>query len=173
MCVAAGTGEWLGGTSTSGVSEYGYLFGISGAWYTIANAIGIVVLAIFFAKLYRSLDQVTVPGILEKYLGEKARIVSSILLIFIMIAVGTSQIIAAGTLGVSVMGLNYNTSVIILGVGFIIYTLAGGMISVGYTNILHLLAMYGGTLLAIFLTMSDVGGISSLKMTLPGYLHGL
>lgn len=172
MCVAAGTGEWLGGTSTSGVSEYGYLFGISGAWYTIANAIGIVVLAIFFAKLYRSLDQVTVPGILEKYLGEKARIVSSILLIFIMIAVGTSQIIAAGTLGVSVMGLNYNTSVIILGVGFIIYTLAGGMISVGYTNILHLLAMYGGTLLAIFLTMSDVGGISSLKMTLPeGYFN--
>ena len=23
MCVAAGTGEWLGGTSTTGVSQYG------------------------------------------------------------------------------------------------------------------------------------------------------
>ncbi|MCG8485217.1 MAG: sodium:solute symporter family protein, partial [Clostridia bacterium] len=32
MCVAAGTGEWLGGTSTTGISEYGYLLGISGAW---------------------------------------------------------------------------------------------------------------------------------------------
>ena len=47
MCVSAGTGEWLGGTSTTGVSEYGFLYGISGAWYTIANGIGVCFLAIF------------------------------------------------------------------------------------------------------------------------------
>jgi SSS family solute:Na+ symporter len=29
MCVAAGTGEWLGGTSTTGISEYGFTHGIS------------------------------------------------------------------------------------------------------------------------------------------------
>lgn len=167
MCVAAGTGEWLGGTATTGVSEYGYLFGISGAWYTIANALGVVFLAIFFAKLYRSLDEVTVPGILGKFLGDKARTVASILLIFIMIAVGTSQIIAAGTLGVTVMGLDYTTSVIILGIGFIIYTLAGGMVAVGYTNIMHLVAMYGGILLAIVLTMTDIGGLEALSSSLP------
>ena len=57
MCVAAGTGEWLGGTSTTGVSEYGYLFGLSGAWYTVANGLGILVLAIFFAKLYRKIGR--------------------------------------------------------------------------------------------------------------------
>ena len=167
MCVAAGTGEWLGGTSTTGVSEYGYLFGISGAWYTIANGIGIIVLAMFFAKLYRSLNEVTVPGILGKFLGEKARTVSSILLIFIMLAVGTSQIIAAGTLGVTVMGLDYSISVIILGIGFIIYTLAGGMVAVGYTNVMHLVAMYGGIILAIVLTMTDIGGVEVLRTSLP------
>ena len=94
MCVAAGTGEWLGGTSTTGVSEYGYLFGLSGSWYTIANGIGVIVLAIFFAKLYRSLGTVAIPGIIEKYIGKNARVVSSILLTFVMIAVGTAQIIA-------------------------------------------------------------------------------
>lgn len=167
MCVAAGTGEWLGGSATTGVSEYGYLFGISGSWYTISNALGLMVLAILFAKLYRSLNEVTVPGVLGNFLGEKARTVSSILLIFIMIAVGTSQIIAAGTLGVSVMGLDYTTSVIVLGIGFIIYTLAGGMVSVGYTNILHLVAMYGGILLAIVLTMTDIGGLGGLRSSLP------
>ncbi len=31
-----------------------------------------------------------------------------------------------------------------LGIGFILYTLAGGMTAVGYTNIMHLCAMYGG-----------------------------
>lgn len=167
MCVAAGTGEWLGGTSTTGISEYGYLFGISGAWYSIANALGLLVLALFFAKLYRSLDTVTVPGIIGKYLGGKARTISSILLIFVMLAVGTAQVIAAGTLGVTVLGLNYTTSVIVLGIGFIIYTLAGGMVAIGYTNMLHLIAMYGGISIAIVLTITDIGGFSVLKTTLP------
>lgn len=167
MCVAAGTGEWLGGTSTTGISEYGYAFGISGAWYTVANGIGIIVLALFFAKLYRSLDTVTVPGIIEKFIGVDARIVSSILLTFVMIAVGTAQVIAAATLGVSVLGLDFNAAVLILGTGFIIYTLAGGMVAVGYTNVLHLIAMYGGMVLAVTAVLSDVGGMTVLKETLP------
>jgi SSS family solute:Na+ symporter len=167
MCVAAGTGEWLGGTSTTGVSEYGYSFGLSGAWYTISNGIGIMFLAIFFAKLYRSLDTVTVPGIVEKFLGKNARTVSSILLIFVMIAVGASQVIAAGTLGVTLLGLDYNLSVIILGIGFIIYTLAGGMTAVGYTNVMHLVAMYGGVILALVLVGKDIGGLQALQTALP------
>lgn len=167
MCVAAGTGEWLGGTATTGISEYGFLFGISGAWYTIANALGLFVLAIFFAKLYRSLDTVTVPGILGKYLGGNARTVASLLLIFVMLAVGTAQVIAAGTLGVTVLGLSYSTSVIVLGIGFIIYTLAGGMVAIGYTNILHIVAMYGGIIGAILLTLGDMGGVQILKTSLP------
>lgn len=167
MCVAAGTGEWLGGTSTTGVSEYGYDFGISGSWYTIANGIGVIFLSIFFAKLYRSLDTVTVPGIIEKFIGTNARVVSSVLLTFVMVAVGTSQIVAAGTLGVSVFGMDYVTAVLILGTGFIIYTLAGGMTAVGYTNILHLFVMYGGVLLALVLVNGDIGGYAVLRSKLP------
>ncbi|MDR1804563.1 MAG: sodium:solute symporter family protein, partial [Treponema sp.] len=167
MCVAAGTGEWLGGTSTTGVSEYGFDFGISGAWYTIANGIGIIFLAIFFAKLYRSLETVTVPGIIEKFIGVKARVISSILLTFVMIAVGTSQVVAAGTLGVSVFHLDYVSAVIALGLVFIGYTLAGGMTAVGYTNTIHLIAMYGGALLALFLVVGDVGGFSQMRLDLP------
>ena len=63
--VCASAGEWLGGTATTGVSEYGFVYGLSGAWYTIANGIGVMFLALLFAKLYRSLTTVTVPGILE------------------------------------------------------------------------------------------------------------
>jgi SSS family solute:Na+ symporter len=167
MCVAAGTGEWLGGTSTTGVSEYGYSFGISGAWYSIANAIGVMVLALFFARLYRSLETVTVPGVVERFIGVNARVAASVLLIFVMIVVGTSQVIAAGTLGVTVLGLDFNTSVIVLGIGFIIYTLAGGMNAVGYTNMLHLSAMYGGVILALILVGRDIGGMQTFQNALP------
>lgn len=97
MCVAVGAGEWMGGTSTTGVSEYGYLYGISGAWYTIANGIGICFLAIFFARLFRSLNTSTVPEIIGRYLGSKSRIIASVLLIIVLMIVGISQMIAVGT----------------------------------------------------------------------------
>lgn len=173
MCVSAGAGEWLGGTSTTGVSEYGYTFGISGAWYTIANGIGVMFLALFFAKLYRSLNTVTVPGILEAYIGSSARRVASVMLIFVMIMVGISQVIAAGTLGVSVLGLEYNISVIVLGIVFIVYTLAGGMNAVAATNVMHLVAMYGGVILALVLVRMGPGaGIGSLRTALPASFFG-
>lgn len=166
MIVCASAGEWLGGTATTGVSEYGFDFGLSGAWYTIANGIGVAFLALLFAKLYRSLNTVTVPGIIGSFIGAKARTVSSIFLTFVMIAVGISQMIAAGSLGVSLVGIDFNIAVIMFAVVFIIYTLAGGMNAVASTNTIHLAAMYGGIILGIFLALSKVGG-------LEGFLEGI
>ena len=158
--VCASAGEWLGGTATTGVSEYGFVYGLSGAWYTISNGIGVMFLALCFAKLFRSLNTMTVPGIIEKFLGLRARTVSSILLIFVMLAVGLSQMIAAGKLGQSLMGADFTAAVVVFAVIFIVYTLAGGMNAVASTNKMHLFVMYGGILLAIFFALAGVGGWS-------------
>lgn len=158
--VCASTGEWLGGTATTGVSEYGFNYGISGAWYTIANAVGTMFLGLCFAKLYRSVDSVTVPGIIQQFFGRKARTVSSALLIFVMLAVGLSQMVAAGKLGVAIMGLDFNVTCIIFAIIFIVYTLAGGMNAVAATNTLHLFVMYGGAILGVFMVVSKIGGWS-------------
>ena len=161
MVVCAAAGEWLGGTSTTGVSEYGFDFGISGAWYTIANGVGVIFLALLFAKLYRSLNTVTVPGIIGKFLGVSARTVSSVFLTFVMLAVGISQMIAAGSLGVSLLSIDFNLAVIAFGIVFIVYTLAGGMNAVASTNVMHLVVMYGGIILAVILALGKVGGWES------------
>ena len=156
--VAASAGEWLGGTATTGVSEYGFNFGLSGAWYTIANGIGVMFLALCFAKLYRSLNTVTVPGIIERFFGVKARTVSSILLTIVMLAVGLSQMIAAGKLGQSLLGFDFTVTVIVFAIIFIVYTLAGGMNAVASTNKLHLFVMYGGVIVAVIFALTKVGG---------------
>lgn len=167
LCVVAGAGEWLGGTSTTGVSEYGYLYGVSGAWYTVANGLGICFLAIFFAKLFRRLNTSTVSGIVGKYLGEDAKKVSAVFLIIIMIAVGTSQMVALGTLGQTLFNLDSVTAILIMGLGVLLYTVLGGMMAVGYTNIMHLIIMYAGAVLAIFLSAKDINGLGTLTTTLP------
>ncbi len=156
--VCTSTGEWLGGTATTGVSEYGFEYGLSGAWYTIANGIGTMLLALGFAKLYRSIGSVTVPGIIERFFGINARTVSSILLIVVMLAVGLSQMIAAGKLGESLLGLDFSVTCIIFTIIFIVYTLSGGMNAVASTNTMHLFVMYFGIILAVILTINKIGG---------------
>jgi len=170
-CVAAGTGEWLGGTSTIGVSQYGFTSGLSGSWYTNANGIGVMFLPLFFARRYRSMNQITVPGLIETFIGGKSpRVVASVILTFVMIVVGAAQIIASGSLGVTVRGIPFGTSCVVLGIAFIVYTLAGGMRAVASTNMMHLIAMYGGVVIALFLLRTDLGGsISPLYTALPAF----
>ena len=161
--VCASTGEWLGGTATTGVSEYGFRYGLSGWWYTIANGIGVLFLGLLFAKLFRSLETGTVPGIIEKFFGVKARTVSCVILTIVMLAVGLSQMIAAGKLGESLLGIPFWISAIAFAVIFIVYTLAGGMNAVASTNVMHLIVMYVGVIIAMVIAVSRAGGVDAFK----------
>ena len=167
MCVAAGAGEWMGGTSTTGVSEYGYLFGISGAWYTIANGIGILFCALLFSRLYRSLNKTTVSGIIGHFIGGRARSVSSAILILVMLVVGVSQMVAIGTLGKALFRIDISLSIAILGAVVIVYTLFGGMVSVGYTNTVHMIVMYAGIVTAVIYSIWKLGGSAGFRAALP------
>lgn len=167
LCVVAGAGEWLGGTATTGVAEYGYVYGLSGAWYTIANGIGICFLAIFFAKLFRSLGMSTVSGIIGRFLGERAKMVFAVMLIFVMVAVGSSQMVAAGTLGEELFHIQAAASILFLGAGILLYTVLGGMLAVGYTNILHMVVLYVGSIIAVIACLIQSGGINGLRESLP------
>lgn len=167
MCIAVGAGEWLGGTSTSGVSEYGFVYGLSGSWYTIANALGIIFLALFFAKMFRKKKTITVPGLMDSYVGGKSRFVSSLIQIFILIVVGTSQLIAIGTIGEVLFGLDAMVSIALLDSAVLLYTVLGGMKAVGKTNIMHMLVMYFGVIAALVVCLISIGGIKTLHTNLP------
>ena len=166
--VCASAGEWLGGTATTGVSEYGYIYGLSGAWYTIANGLGVLFLALFFAKIYRSIGRMTIPGIIEYVFGKKAQIVSSIFLVIVMLAVGMSQIIAAGKFGQALIGLNFRFSAIVFTCIFVVYTLAGGMKAVSSTNTMHLFVMYFGVLVAVIILITRMGGWNTFSELISG-----
>lgn len=164
VCVACG--QWLGGTATTGCSEYGFTSGISGWWYTIANGVGMLMMGLFFAERYRRYGEVTIPGIIEKVVGPKSRLVCSCLLIFVMIAVGLSQMIAAGKLGQSLLGMDFTLSCCIFAVIFIIYTMSGGMDSVEATNKMHIGFMYFGMILAVVLALREMGDWSGFKASM-------
>lgn len=159
-------GEWLGGTSTTGVSEWGFNYGISGTWYTIANGIGVMFFALCFAKLYRSIGKMTVSGIIETIFGKSAQVISGVILVFVMIAVGIVSIMAAGKFGQALLGLDYKISTTLFTILFLIYTLAGGMKAVSSTNTIHVITMYAGMIVAVLILLYGLGGWN-------GFLEGI
>lgn len=165
VCVAVGAGEWIGGTSTSGVAEYGYKFGLSGAWYTIANGLGIIFLAIFLSKLFRKLNQSTVSGILAHYVGPKSRLYAGIVQLIILVIVGTSQIIAIGSLAEVLFGWpswSHIPCMFVVGGGILLFTVLGGMKAIGKTNVIHLVFMYTGVIIAVAVVLANIGGFGVL-----------
>jgi len=164
---AAIAGEWIGGTSTIGTAEGGYLYGISAAWFSVANAIGTVVLAFTLARLYRRSSSFTVTGFMEEYLGSQVRVVSSIVLTFVMIAVGSVQIVAGSTLVNSLTGLAPHVGMVITGGVLLAYTLAGGLWAIGVTNLVHVFVMYFGVILGLVMIASGSGGMAALELHLP------
>lgn len=166
-CVAVGAGEWLGGTSTTGVSEYGYLYGISGSWYTIANGIGIIILGLFFAKKFRNMQKPTISGIIGEHIGGKTQMVAGIFQLVIMVVVGVSQMIAIGTIGQALFGLAPEISISIMGGGVLLYTVLGGMNAVGKTNVLHMIVMYTCAIVALIVCLTNAGGLKNIADSLP------
>ena len=163
VCVACG--QWLGGTATTGCSEYGFTSGISGWWYTIANGIGMLMMGLFFAEKYRKYGEVTIPGIIERVVGPKSRTVCSILLIFVMLAVGLSQMIAAGKLGQSLLGMDFTLSCCIFALIFIIYTMSGGVKSMAKVAVVQGVVM-------LLATFSIIGVLCAKNASLYGSFRG-
>ncbi len=173
LCSAAIAGEWIGGTATIGTAEGGYLYGISAGWFTLANAIGTVVLAFTLAKLYRRTGSFTVTGFMERYFGSRCRTVSAIILTFVMILVTSVQIVAGAALINTLTGLDPRWAMVITGFVFLAYTLCGGLWAIGITNSIHLVVMYVGIFVGLILVWKSAGGLPALTSTLPSapYFH--
>ena len=62
----------VGGASTIGVSEHAFRVGLSAGWYTIAWAIGAIVMGIFMAKKYREQNITTISELIERHHGTNA-----------------------------------------------------------------------------------------------------
>lgn len=140
--------SWIGGSSIVGTGSKSYELGITGAWYVLAIAIGLVIFAFTFPKLITRLgnkfNSFTYPDLMEVRYGPTARIISTITTILAYIGQTAGQVVAAGTLLYIVTGWNPGLCYIILAVVMALYTSLGGFMSMTYTNIFQFVVLLGG-----------------------------
>ena len=159
----------VGGASTIGVSEHAFRVGLSAGWYTIAWALGAIVMGLFMAKKYREQNITTISELIERHHGTNAVILGVFCQIVIQLVIISLQYIAGGSILHAIMPdvFDFKTGMLVSAVTFIGITFIGGMWSASLTNVLNIILIYFGIVAATFIQLDKVGGISELAKTLP------
>lgn len=140
------TATWVGGGYINGSAEAVYAPGLGLLWTQApwCLAIGVMLTGYFIAEKVREPKYVTMLDPLQYKLGAKMGALLFLPALFGDVFWGASILAAlGGTLSV-ILNIDVNISVIVSSVVSIMYTLAGGLYSVAYTDVVQLLCMFGG-----------------------------
>ncbi|WP_119079122.1 SLC5 family protein [Chitinophaga alhagiae] len=108
----------------------------------------------------------TVPEFLEKRYGTAARTTYATLILLTYILVEISAVLYLGALSLhSLLGISVMTSVVILAVLTGVYTIAGGLRAVIWTEMLQLVVLVMGGIALTIATVTAAGGIGAVLET--------
>src|ERR671935_577787 len=126
-----------------------------------------------FVPFYLRSDVFTMPEFLELRFSRACAVylagVSIIAYIFTKISV---HLYAAGVVLERVVGWNPLTAALVLVVATGIYTIAGGLAAVIYTDLVQTLILICGAVILTAIGLDRIGGFSALRAAVPaGYFH--
>ena len=173
------TATWVGGGYINGTAEaiYDSRQGIVWTQAPWGYAISMVLGGLFFARRMRRLEFTTLLDPFERRYGKN---VASWM--FLPALVGevfwsAAILVALGTTFATVLDFDIRTSILISAAVAISYTVAGGLWSVAYTDVVQLILMALGLSLAIPFAVSRVGGgsvvLSAAAAQMPGFPQGM
>ena len=159
-------------TTVSTVSLLGYLgyyyqMGWGGWWNWAGSMLSFTIGAMFFARKLRNLGKVTLPEMLEARYGKIHAVIASIMIFFAMIFFLSAQLVGSATVVQSVIpNVDRGLIVVVVGLVFIFFTVAGGMEAVAWTDTFCAAVIYVGTFALMISALGEVGGFWKLHEVL-------
>jgi sodium/proline symporter len=144
---ATGESGWL----LLGLTGMGYAVGAQAYWVVVGEILGIALswglVSRRLKRLSDSADAITVPDVLAAKFDDKLHLIRAIAVVIILTMVTaymTAQMVASGKALSSFMGMDYATGVAVGGAIIIAYTFVGGYKAVSYTDVLQGVLMLAG-----------------------------
>ena len=160
----------ISSTTLIGLTGDAYRTGISVANYEWMAAVVLILMAVFFIPYYIKSSITTIPEFLENRFDARSRKYFSVITIFLSIIVDTAGGLYAGALVVQVFFPEINIWYTIVGLGVFagLYTAAGGLKAVVYTDVLQALILLTGSSILTYLMFSNFDfSWSALMETVP------
>ncbi len=144
--------SWIGATSILVTVDEAYKEGVSSFWIIGLPAVLTVALfALFLARPIRQLPIISLPDLVEMRYGRTVRHLASVLIIWYMILLAASQMVALGNFLKIFLRTSYFSCLILGTVVVLIYSVFGGFFSVVLTDGLQ-----------FFLLVAGIGGFFAL-----------
>ncbi len=166
----------IGAGSTIGAAGQAYRDGISAWWWNGSAAIGSLVLAFVIGpriwEIAKARNLYTAGDFLEWRYGRQIRGVIAVLIWVGTLFILAGQLIAGAAILQVVAGIPRWGGALIGGVVMTTYFVAGGLLSSAWVNLVQLVVLLGGFLVAVPLVVASVGGvdaISDLPTAVPGF----
>ena len=158
--------SWIGATSVLVSVEQAYNHGISSFWVMgLPAVLTVLVFALFLAGRIRNLPIISLPDLVEMRYGRMVRHMSSFLIVWYMILLAASQMVAAGQFLKTVFGTSYITG-LICGVGVVLlYSAMGGYLSVVATDGVQF-GLLSAALIAVLIYLGNILPISNVFVIL-------
>ena len=143
---------------------YRYGFAVSNWEWGVFPAMSIM--AAFFAPFYLRRRIATMPQYLENRFGSSARVIFALITVLSYAFINLAGVLYAGGLALhSIFGVNIWLAILFLAVAAGAYTVAGGLASVVWTDVLQTILLLAGGLLVFFLGLNRIGGWEALRGT--------
>ncbi len=157
----------VGASATVGLAGLGFSQGLTGAWWLLVGAVGLLLLSWFWAKKVRKFGVYTLPQLIEKQYGRSAGFVASVLIVVAWMGIIAAQIVAGG----KILGVLFDSSptvfIVICAAVFILYTMLGAQYSIIRTDFIQAGILITGVIAAAILVSSNVGWVDGFAAALP------
>ncbi|MBX0290280.1 sodium:solute symporter [Hymenobacter sp. HSC-4F20] len=151
-----------------GLSGTGYASGLAVGNFEWSASICLLILGWVFVPFYLKSGVFTMPEFLERRYSSTSRwYLSTVSIIAYVMTKISVHLFAAGILLKQVMGWDMYTSSILLVVATGIYTIAGGMSAVIYTELIQTFILLIGAIALTWLGLDKVGGWQELVASVP------
>jgi solute:Na+ symporter, SSS family len=156
----------IGAGATVGATGLAYRDGLSAWWWNGSAAIGSVFLALFIGpriwRVAKENNLFTAGDYLELRYGPAVRAIVTSLIWLGTLSILAGQLIAGAAVLSVVADLPRTTGIALSAVVMTVYFVAGGLLSSAWINLLQLVVLLGGFLIALPIAISGAGGLSQI-----------
>ena len=165
----SGAASTASGFGFTGIIGYGYVMGISGAWFVIAVLIASMIGFAITARRFRAGTQRKKVASYSEYLVsgmkgnvKKLHIIIGLVSIFSVILYATAQLTAGSKALHVLFGWEYGVGAIMGAIIVVLYCFAGGIRASIWTDVAQIIVMYGAMTLLAIVSLHHIGGLGAL-----------
>lgn len=142
-----------------GMSGSGYVLGMAIATYELMAALTLLVVAKFFLPIFLKKEIYTMPQFLEVRFDSRVRTGLAIFWVLLFVFVNITSVLYLGGLAVEkIMGVKMIYAVIGIAIFASTFSISGGLKAVVWTDVIQVVALIFGGLLASYMVLDAVGG---------------